>query len=100
MKGVTYNSRSAMQMGARRLPRALHVLTAVCALLCAAPAGPATPPIPSVRFHHFHFRVAEPAASMNQAAIALKGTRVLLRGLGVGVRVGGEYSLFDRLDAS
>jgi len=37
---------------------------------------------------------------MNSAAIALKGTRVLLRGLGVGVRVGGEYALFDRLDAS
>jgi Heavy metal binding domain len=100
MKGVTYNSRSAMQTGAGQLPRILYALTALSALVCAAPAGPATPPIPSVRFHHFHFRVAEPAASMNQAAIALKGTRVLLRGLGVGVRVGGEYALFDRLDAS
>lgn len=37
---------------------------------------------------------------MNQGAIALKGTRVLLRGLGVGVRVGGEYALFDRLDGN
>ena len=37
---------------------------------------------------------------MNQGAITLKGTRVLLRGLGVGVRVGGEYALFDRLDVS
>jgi hypothetical protein len=37
---------------------------------------------------------------MNQGAITLKGTRVLLRGLGVGIRVGGEYALFDRLDVS
>jgi hypothetical protein len=37
---------------------------------------------------------------MNAAATALNGTRVLLRGLGVGVRVGNEFALFDRLDAS
>ena len=37
---------------------------------------------------------------MNQGAITLKGTRVLLRGLGVGVHVGGEYALFNRLDVS
>jgi len=55
---------------------------------------------PSVRFHHYHFRVPDPAASMNQAATALKGTRVLLRGLGVGVRIGTTYALFDRIDAS
>jgi len=35
---------------------------------------------------------------MNQAATALNGTRVLLRGLGVGARIGNEYALFDRLD--
>src|SRR4026208_1538292 len=52
----------------------------------------------SVRFHHLHFRVADPAQSMNQAATALNGTRVLLRGLGVGARIGNEYALFDRLD--
>jgi len=45
-----------------------------------------------------HFRVADPAQSMNQAATALNGTRVLLRGLGVGARIGNEYALFDRLD--
>jgi hypothetical protein len=55
---------------------------------------------PSVRFHHFHFRVLDPAASMNRAATTLNGTRVLLRGLGVGVRVGSDYALFDRLDVS
>jgi hypothetical protein len=57
-------------------------------------------PALSVRFHHFHFRVADPARSMNQAATSLNGTRVLLRGLGVGTRVGTEYVLFDRLDTS
>src|SRR5436190_997609 len=54
----------------------------------------------SVRFHHFHFRVEDPARSMNQAATFLNGTRVLLRGLGVGARIGREYVLFDRLDVS
>ena len=78
----------------------LQLLLAVCGCLCTVPASTITPPTPPVRFHHFHFRVAEPAAAMNQAAMTLKGTRVLLRGLGVGVRVGGEYALFDRLDLS
>jgi hypothetical protein len=54
----------------------------------------------SVRFHHFHFRVSDPALSMNQAATSLNGTRVLLRGLGVGARIGNEYALFDRLDTT
>jgi len=89
-----------MLTGARGIRRKLQLLSAVCGLLCAVPASPVALPVPSVRFHHFHFRVAEPAASMNQGAIALKGTRVLLRGLGVGIRVGGEYALFDRLDVS
>jgi heavy metal-binding protein len=37
---------------------------------------------------------------MSQAATSLNGTRVLLRGLGVGARIGKEYALFDRLDAT
>jgi hypothetical protein len=53
---------------------------------------------PPVRFHHYHFRTGEPAAAMNAGATALKGTRVLLRGLGVGVRVDKQYALFDRMD--
>lgn len=72
-------------------------------LLCiVAFVGTRSPPqaTPSVRFHHFHFRVADPAAAMNQAATSLRGTRVLLRGLGVGVRVGAAYALFDRIDVS
>ena len=89
-----------MLTGARGIRRKLQLLLAVCGLLCGVPASPVSLAVPSVRFHHFHFRVTEPAASMNQGAIALKGTRVLLRGLGVGIRVGGEYALFDRLDIS
>jgi hypothetical protein len=57
-------------------------------------------PASSVRFHHFHFRVEDPARSMNLAATSLNGTRVLLRGLGVGARIGPEYVLFDRLDVN
>jgi hypothetical protein len=55
-------------------------------------------PAVSARFHHFHFHVGDPAAAMNHGAAALSGTRVLLRGLGVGVRVNGVHALFDRLD--
>ncbi len=55
---------------------------------------------PAATFHHFHFRVGDPAAAMNHGASALGGTRVLLRGLGVGVRVGTVHALFDRTDAS
>ena len=35
---------------------------------------------------------------MNETAAAFNGTRVLLRGLGVGVRIGREYTLFDRFE--
>ena len=37
---------------------------------------------------------------MNAAATSFNGTRVLLRGLGVGARIGNEYVLFDRLDGN
>lgn len=70
-----------------------------CALMIAhGVAGQS--PAPSATFHHFHFRVGDPAAAMNHGASTLSGTRVLLRGLGVGVRVGGVHALFDRTDAS
>ena len=51
-----------------------------------------------VRFHHVHYRVGDPAASMNVAASGLGGTRVILPGLGVGVRTGDEFVLYDRFD--
>ncbi len=72
-------------------------------LLCALAVAERTasqPAAPSATFHHFHFRVGDPATAMNHGASALSGTRVLLRGLGVGVRVGGVHALFDRADAS
>jgi len=50
----------------------------------------------SLRFHHLHYRVADPGEALGQAAEQLKGTRVILKGLGVGVRVGREYVLLDR----
>lgn len=53
----------------------------------------------TVRFHHVHYRVQDPSAAMSEAAGALQGTRVILPGLGVGVRAGDEYVLFDREDS-
>ena len=52
----------------------------------------------TLRFHHLHYRVADPGAALGDAADAFKGTRVILQGLGVGVRVDRQYVLFDRLD--
>lgn len=53
-----------------------------------------------LRFHHFHYRVDDPWEAMRRAADTFQAPRVLLRGLGVGVRVGDEYVLFDRSDAT
>ena len=74
----------------------------VSVFLCVAASAGTSAQLPalSATFHHFHFRVGDPAAAMNQGASSLGGTRVLLRGLGVGVRVNGVHALFDRLDVS
>ena len=53
------------------------------------------PPI-AVRFHHLHYRVPDPGDALGDAAEAFEGTRTILQGLGVGVRVGTQYVLFDR----
>jgi hypothetical protein len=50
-----------------------------------------------LRLHHLHFRSTDPAAAMSEAARAIGGVRVVVQGLGVGVRVGEQYLLFDRL---
>jgi hypothetical protein len=50
-----------------------------------------------VRFHHLHYRVEDPAAAMTEAAGRLGGVRTIVQGLGVGVRTGDTYLLFDRL---
>jgi hypothetical protein len=78
----------------------MRLIAVATALLLLTATERADSRIPSVRFHHLHFRLGEPAAAMNHGAALLNGSRVLLRGLGVGVRVGAEYALFDRLDRS
>ena len=52
----------------------------------------------ALRFHHLHYHVANPGAALGDAADRFQGTRTILQGLGVGVRVGREYVLFDRQD--
>lgn len=52
----------------------------------------------AVRFHHVHYRVGDPSAAMAHVAAKIDGPRVMLPGLGVGVRGGDEFLLFDRLD--
>lgn len=49
-----------------------------------------------VRFHHAHFRAADPSAAIADAAARFNGVRTIVSGLGVGVRVGTTYLLFDR----
>jgi hypothetical protein len=55
---------------------------------------------PGVRFHHLHFRSDDPADSMAAAIRAAGGTRAIVPGLGVGVRVADANVLFDRPDAT
>ena len=43
---------------------------------------------PTVRFHHAHYVVGDPSAAMSEAARRTEGMRVILQGLGVGVRAG------------
>lgn len=50
----------------------------------------------SVRFHHLHYRVADPGHALGEAAEMFSGNRTILQGIGVGVRIGREYVLFDR----
>src|SRR5262245_12707947 len=49
-----------------------------------------------LRFHHLHYRVADPGEVLGPAAARLKGSRAIVQGVGVGIRVGREYVLFDR----
>lgn len=51
-----------------------------------------------VTFHHLHYRVGDPSAAMSAVVLPLQGVRVIVPGLGVGVRAGNEYLLFDRAD--
>ena len=63
------------------------------------PGGQSVAPraVVTLRFHHLHYAVADPAAATAHVAQASGGTPVTLQGLGPGVRIGDEYVLFDRL---
>lgn len=52
--------------------------------------------MPVARFHHVHYVVADPAAAMADAVRATEGIRTIVQGVGVGVRSGREFVLFDR----
>jgi hypothetical protein len=71
---------------------------AAAALATAAIGIPGTQPPLQLRFHHVHLRVEDPAAAMTDAVSRAGGTRVILQGLGVGVRLDDQYVLFDRIE--
>src|SRR5262245_42899282 len=82
-----------------RMPRQAAWLLAVLVPLgtiLVARERPLAQGRPAVRFHHLHFTVGDPAAAMKTFADALGGTRVVVQGYGVGVRVDAWYLLFDR----
>ncbi len=84
----------------------LTALVAPAPVASGVPQAPVNPgagdsrSTPAIRFHHLHYRVADPSTAMRHAAGMFQGTRVLLRGFGVGVRIGDEYVLFDRADGT
>jgi Heavy metal binding domain len=74
------------------------IVTIVTAAVAWRP-GPSSSGLPgplTLRFHHLHLTVPDPAASMSALASSAGGTRVILQGLGVGVRIGDGHVLFDR----
>lgn len=73
---------------------------ALALAVLVAPFGSAPTQTPSLRFHHLHYRAGDPSEAIRRAAGTFQGTRVLLQGLGVGVRIGDEYVLFDRADGT
>jgi len=80
------------------MSRAAALLLTV-AVAVAKAAGTAEQPAPSrlaVRFHHLHYRVPDPGALLRRTTADLQGTRTIVQGIGVGVRVGREYVLFER----
>lgn len=76
------------------------MLVAILLLHGAGDVRRGQPSRTAARFHHVHYRVADPAAGMNEVAARTGGPRVIVPGLGVGVRSGREYVLFDRLGPS
>jgi hypothetical protein len=83
-------------MPRRWVLRAVIALSFSTAVLSDAPH--AQTPL-SVRFHHVHYTVPDPAAAMSEAVRDLGARRMILPGLGVGVAVDEHYLLFDRSPA-
>lgn len=82
----------------RRAAQAVLLLSLPTAVVAVVLAGAqvTSNPTPSVRFHHLHYRAADPGHALGEAAEIFGGNRTILQGIGVGVRVGREYVLFDR----
>ena len=76
------------------MPALFRTVAAFVLILAGAPQQP------TVRFHHVHYRVGDPSAAMSHVASKVGGTRVVVPGMGVGVRAGTEFIIFDRLDES
>ncbi len=78
--------------------KALAVLTLALTLSAAARSGPGAqvPGSLAVRFHHVHYRVDDPSAAMREAAETLGGRREVVPGLGVGLRIGDRFLIYDR----
>ena len=68
-------------------------VTAVAAAIPVASARQA--PRPELRLHHLHFRVGNLNAALAEAMRVHGGSRVLLEGLGVGVKAGSLHLLHD-----
>ncbi len=79
------------------------IVSATVVVLAAGAAGGERPfPAQSavrLRFHHLHYRAADPGHVLGEAAERLGGDRIIAPGLGVGIRVGRQYVLIDRASA-
>lgn len=76
----------------------IGLLLALATWLQVQGAQPVAPrAVVTLRFHHLHYAVGDPAAAIAHVAAATGGTRLVVPGLGPGVRIGDEYVLFDRL---
>ncbi len=72
-------------------------LTTILALAVMLAAAGRQAPAPAiwVRLHHMHYLTGNVSEALSESAKRHGGTRVLLQGLGVGVRLDDRYVLFD-----
>jgi hypothetical protein len=69
---------------------------ALCGVTTGQPAAQRPPAAAALHLHHIHLRVDDPAAAMDVYAKANGCVKLILQGLGVGVRCGTTFVLFDR----